>query len=294
MEIRVLKYFLMVSREENITKAANLLHITQPTLSRQLRQLEEELDVKLFDRGTHNVTLTEEGMLLKRRAQEIVSLAEKTKQEFNKEKDNLTGEIAIGCGEIHGMNILSEIMASFHEKYPLVTYEIYSGNADIIKGKIENGTLDIGLLIEPVDISKYEFVRIPIKEEFGLFVRKDSPLTSKEYITPEDLLNLPIISPKRYLVQNEISSWFGDYAEEINIISTYNLMYNATIMVEKNLGVLIGIKLDVKYKDLSFIPLKPKIELGSVLAWKKSQRFSPVIKEFIEHTKKCLRSISDY
>ena len=285
MEIRVLKYFLMVSREENITKAANLLHITQPTLSRQLRQLEEEFDVKLFDRGTHNVTLTEEGMLLKRRAQEIVSLAEKTKQEFNKEKDNLTGEIAIGCGEIHGMNILSEIMASFHEKYPLVTYEIYSGNADIIKEKIENGTLDMGLLIEPVDISKYEFVRIPIKEEFGLFVRKDSPLTSKEYITPEDLLNLPIISPKRYLEQNEISSWFGDYAEEINIISTYNLMYNATIMVEKNLGVLIGIKLDVKYKDLSFIPLKPKIELGSVLAWKKSQRFSPVIKEFIEHTK---------
>ena len=285
MEIRVLKYFLMVSREENITKAANLLHITQPTLSRQLRQLEEELDVKLFDRGTHNITLTEEGMLLKRRAQEIVSLAEKTKQEFNKEKDNLTGEIAIGCGEIHGMNILSEIMASFHEKYPLVTYEIYSGNADIIKEKIENGTLDIGLLIEPVDISKYEFVRIPIKEEFGLFVRKDSPLTKKEYIIPEDLLNLPIISPKRYLEQNEISSWFGDYAEEINIISTYNLMYNATIMVEKNLGVLIGIKLDVKYKDLSFIPLKPKIELGSVLAWKKSQRFSPVIKEFIEHTK---------
>ena len=112
-------------------------------------------------------------------------------------------------------------MASFREKYPLVTYEIYSGNADIIKEKIENGTLDMGLLIEPVDISKYEFVRIPIKEEFGLFVRKDSPLTSKEYITPEDLLNLPIISPKRNLVQNEISSWFGDYAEEINIISTY-------------------------------------------------------------------------
>ena len=143
----------------------------------------------------------------------------------------------------------------------------------------------MGLLIESVDISKYEFVRIPIKEEFGLFVRKDSPLTKKEYIIPEDLLNLLIISPKRNLVQNEISSWFGDYAEEINIISTYNLMYNATIMVEKNLGVLIGIKLDVKYKDLSFIPLKPKIELGSVLAWKKSQRFSPVIKEFIEHTK---------
>ena len=252
MEIRVLKYFLMVSREENITKAANLLHITQSTLSRQLRQLEEELDVKFFERRRNAI-----------------------------KKKSLR-------------NILSETMASFREKYPLVTYEIYSGNADIIKEKIENGTLDMGLLIEPVDISKYEFVRIPIKEEFGLFVRKDSPLTNKEYIIPEDLLNLLIISPKRNLVQNEISSWFGDYAEEINIISTYNLMYNATIMIEKNLGVLIGIKLDVKYKDLSFIPLKPKIELGSVLAWKKSERFSPVIKEFIEHTKKCLRSISDY
>ena len=174
MEIRVLKYFLMVSREENITKAANLLHITQSTLSRQLRQLEEELDVKFFERRRNAI-----------------------------KKKSLR-------------NILSETMASFREKYPLVTYEIYSGNADIIKG-----TLDMGLLIEPVDISKYEFVRIPIKEEFGLFVRKDSPLTNKEYIIPEDLLNLLIISPKRNLVQNEISSWFGDYAEEINIISTY-------------------------------------------------------------------------
>ena len=166
MEPRVLKYFLMVAREENITKTAQLLHVTQPTLSRQLMQLEEELGVQLFHRGKHNVTLTEDGMLLRRRAQELVSLSEKAKMELQHKEEMPTGEIAIGCGETKSMAALSEKMVSFRQKYPLVQFSIYSAIADDIKERLEKGLLDMGLLVEPVDISKYEFIRLPLKEQW--------------------------------------------------------------------------------------------------------------------------------
>lgn len=294
MELRILNYFLMVAREENITKAANLLHITQPTLSRQLMQLEEELGVKLFERNRRNIVLTEEGMLLRRRAQELVSLANKTKQEFLKEDSGLSGEIAIGSGEILGMNSLAEIISSFREKYPLIRFELYSGNADEIKTKIEEGTLDMGLLLEPVHISKYDFIRMPKKEEWGVMVRKDSPLGKKEYITSEDLINIPIIAAKRELVQNELSNWFGDYLDSIDIVSTYNLIYNSVIMVEKGVGALLCLKLEANYENLCFIPLSPKLELGSVLVWKKNKIFSPTVNEFIKYANKCLKDIKNH
>ena len=165
MELRTLKYFLVVAREENITKAAALLHVTQPTLSRQMMQLEEELGVQLFTRSSHNIILTEQGMLLKRRAQELVSLAEKTKQELAQQQI-LNGEVAIGSGEYRSSVLLAQILAQFHKQHPQVRYEIFSGNSDDIKERIERGLLDVGFLLEPVDVSKYEFVRIPIREEW--------------------------------------------------------------------------------------------------------------------------------
>ena len=164
MELRVLNYFLIVAREENITKAAQLLHVTQPTLSRQLMQLEEELGVKLFHRGKHSISLTEDGMLLRRRAQELASLSEKTKLELRHKAEMPGGEIAIGCGETKSMSLLSQSMVSFREMYPQVQFRIYSAIADDIKERIEKGLLDMGLLVEPVDISKYEFIRLPVKE----------------------------------------------------------------------------------------------------------------------------------
>lgn len=185
MEFRVLKYFLMVAREENITKAAALLHLTQPTLSRQLMQLEAELGVKLFHRSKHSIILTEDGMLLKRRAQEIISLSDKTVQELSHKEDVLSGEIAIGCGETKNMLFLSEQIRKFRQKYPLVQFSIHSAIADDIKERIEKGTLDIGLLMEPVDVGKYKFIRMPQKEKWGILVRKDS----------------------------ELASWFGDYVD---------------------------------------------------------------------------------
>ena len=292
MELRVLKYFLMVAREENITKAAALLHLTQPTLSRQLRQLEEELGVKLFHRSKHSIILTEDGMLLKRRAQEIVSLSHKTVQELSHKEDVLSGEIAIGCGETKGMLFLSEQIRKFQQKYPLVQFSIHSAIADDTKERIEKGILDIGLLMEPVDVGKYEFIRMPKKEKWGILARKDSELAAKEFINPEDLLGVPLIMVKRELVKNELASWFGDYYEGLQIAATYNLILNAAAMVERGVGIALCFDLGVAfYEDLCFIPLTPTLETGSVLVWKKNQTLGAATSQFMNFLKNAFKAL---
>ena len=244
MEFRVLKYFLMVAREENITKAAALLHLTQPTLSRQIMQLEEELGAKLFHRSKHSIILT------------------------------------------NGMLFLSEQIRKFQQKYPLVQFSIHSAIADDIKERIEKGILDIGLLMEPVDIGKYEFIRMPQKEKWGILVRKDSELAAKESINPKDLTNVPLIMVKRELVKNELASWFGDYYEGLQIAATYNLILNAASMVERGVGVALCFDLGVSfYEDLCFIPLAPTLETGSVLVWKKNQTLGAATSQFMRFLK---------
>ena len=186
MESRVLKYFLLVAREENITRAANLLHLPQPTLSRQLMQLEEELGVQLFRRSKHHIILTEEGMLLRRRAEEIVALADKTKDDLLHREEQLEGTVAVGSGELQSSRFLTQLLTAFQEKNPLVRLTIYSGNSDNIKERIERGLLDVGLLQEPVDITKYSFVRTPGREQWGVLVRKDSQLAAKRASVPRN------------------------------------------------------------------------------------------------------------
>lgn len=292
MEFRVLKYFLMVAREENITKAAALLHLTQPTLSRQLMQLEEELGVKLFHRSKHSIILTEDGMLLKRRVQEIISLSDKTVQELSHKEDVLSGEIAIGCGETKNMLFLSEQIRKFRQKYPLVQFSIHSAIADDIKERIEKGILDIGLLMEPVDIGKYEFIRMPQKEKWGILVRKDSELAAKESINPKDLTNVPLIMVKRELVKNELASWFGDYYEGLQIAATYNLILNAASMVERGVGVALCFDLGASfYEDLCFIPLAPTLETGSVLVWKKNQTLGAATSQFMRYLRNAFQAL---
>ncbi|MHC1681480.1 MAG: LysR substrate-binding domain-containing protein [Clostridiaceae bacterium] len=285
MEIRVLKYFLTVAREENITKAAEVLHITQPTLSRQLMQLEEELKTQLFKRGKSKISLTDEGMLLRRRAEEIVDLADKTEKEFIEHDDFIGGEISIGAGETQAMHILSELIKKFSKEYPQVKYDIYSANADDIKERIDKGLIDIGLLTEPVNIEKYDFIRLPQKETWGVLMRKDSLLARKEFIKPEDLIGIPIIIAKRSIVQNEFKHWFGGEYEKLNVIATYNLIYNAAVMVEEGLGYVITFDKLVNINDevnVCFKPLYPKLETGSVIVWKKHQVFSKATTKFIE------------
>jgi len=287
MEFRLLKYFLMVAREENITKADNLLHITQPTLSRQLIQLEEELGVTLFQRSKHRIILTEDGMLLRRRANEIISLMEKTQQELTKECDDLVGEISIGCGETQNMSYLSQKIKDFHKIHPLVKFHIHSTTADEIKERIENGLLDMGLVTEPVDISKYNFFRLPQKEQWGILVHEKHRLAQKTFITPDDLINEPLIIAKRTAVQNELINWFNNSSEKLNIVATYNLILNAANMVKHQIGVALcfNLNFDNLYQDLRFIPLFPEIKTGAVLIWKKNHISSQTMSHFIQSIK---------
>ena len=293
MELRVLKYFLAVAREENITKAAEFLHITQPTLSRQLMQLEEELNAQLFIRGKNRIVLTDEGMLLRRRAEEIVDLANKTEKEFLEQDNLVTGEIFIGGGETNAMHILAIKIKEFKEEYPQIKYQFYSGNADDIKERLDKGLIDIGLLTEPVDIEKYEFVRLEQKEVWGILAPKDSKLAAKEYATPQDLLKLPLLSTRRTIVQNEIANWFGQDYEQLDIIATYNLIYNAAIMVEEGIGYAICLEKLVNINDetkIRFIPFYPPLLTGTVIVWKKHQIFSPATARFIEKIKHSLKA----
>ena len=285
MELRVLKYFLAVAREENITKAAALLHLTQPTLSRQLMQLEEELGVQLFRRSRYHIELTEDGMLLRRRAQELVDLAEKTTREFSLRETELMGEIAIGAGETQSMSFLSRAMVSFRENYPKVTFRIFSANADDVKERLDTGLLDMGLLTEPVDVGRYAFCRMKERDLWGVLVRMDSPLANLNSVTPDDLEQVPLIISGRESVQRELASWFGDRWERLQIAASFNLILNAANMVRYGVGTALSFDLNFSFDDLRFIPLSPAMDTGTVLVWKKDQVLTPAVEAFHQHIK---------
>ena len=287
---------MTVVREENITKAAEVLHITQPTLSRQLAQLEEETGVKLFNRGTRKITLTDEGILLRRRAEEILSLVDKTEQELLVQEGQLEGKITIGCGEMESVQILPEIIETFSSKYPNVTFDILTATADSVKEQIDKGLVDVGILLEPVDIEKYEFIRLPIKEKWVVLMRADDKLAEKKAITAKDLSALPLILPRRTSVQNELASWFGGYYKNLNIRFTSNLNTNGAIMVSNGLAYSVVVQGAVSFWDNSRIvyrPLLPALTATSVIAWKRQQPFSPAATKFIEHLK-CFLGMETY
>lgn len=291
VELRVLNYFLAVAREENITRASQTLHISQPALSRQMMQLEEELGVKLFVRSNHNIVLTEEGLLLKRRAQEMLSLAEKTKRDFLQKETELTGEIAVGSGEFLSTGELARIMVAFRRENPLVKFRIYSGNADNIQDYIERGLLDIGVIGEPVDIRKYEFAYMPVKEEWGVLVREDSNLAEKAYVKPGDLAGIPLVTGSRGLAA-DIVNWFGELYDEMDVAAAGNLLYNEAMLVENGMGAVLCIRLNCDYKNLRFIPLFPEIKSRTAMIWKKDSIFSPATAAFIDFSLQYLKSIS--
>ena len=288
MEIRVLRYFLAVVREESITKAAEVLHITQPTLSRQLSQMEEEVGVRLFERGTRKIKLTNEGILLRRRAEEILQLVDKTEKELVEQEEQVEGKISIGCGEIAAVRMLPELIRTFREKYTRVSFDIFTATADLVKEQMDKGLLDIGLLLEPVDMEKYDFIRLDRKENWVVLMRPDDPLAEKEYVTAEDLLPLPLILPRRMNVQSELASWFGDYYGKINIAFTSNLNTNGAVMVGAGLAYSLVIEGAAALWDpskIAYRPLFPALTATSVLAWKRDQPFSLAATKFINQTK---------
>lgn len=289
MDIRVLRYFLTVVREESITKAAEVLHITQPTLSRQLAQLEENLGIILFHRGTRKITLTNEGLLLRRRAEEILELVNKTEKELAFQEEMVEGCVCVGCGELAAVRALPELFRSFSEKYTRVTYDLFTATADQVKERMESGLVDIGLLLEPIDMDKYDYIRLGIREQWGVLMRPDDPLAGKKSVTAKDLAGLPVIMASRSRVQNEISNWFGSYFKDLNILFKSNLPTNGAVMVQEGLAyslVVRGLGASLWDKEkICFRPLYPELSATTVLAWKRQQPFSRATEKFIEHMK---------
>lgn len=288
MEIRVLRYFLAIAREETITGAANFLHVTQPTLSRQIKDLEDELGQKLLVRGSHRVTLTHEGMILRKRAEEIIALVDKTEEEFYSMKGTLNGDIYIGGGETDSMNLIAALCREVQTSYPGIHYHLYSGNAEDVTERLDKGLLDFGILIQPTDITKYNFLSIPAKDSWGVIMRKDSPLAEKEEIEAKDLVALPLIFSRQAmqprLDKNELIDWFGEDWKNLNIVTTFNLCYNATIMAKQGIGYVVSLDKLADTSDnslLCFRPLAPKLESGLDIVWKKHQVFSSAAELFL-------------
>ncbi|MGG4483056.1 LysR family transcriptional regulator [Paenibacillus sp. CC-CFT742] len=289
MDVRVLRYFLAIAREGNMTKAAHLLHLTQPTLSRQIKELELELGKKLFVRSSHNIVLTEEGLLLRKRAEEIVDMMEKLESEFQSMEETVRGDVYIGGGETDAMKQIARLVRNIQEQFPEIRYHLYSGNEDDVTERLDKGLLDFGILIQPADLSKYNYVNIPAKDVWGVIMRKDSPLAKKTHIQVNDLLDLPLICSRQAIKQtfskNEFSNWFGEHFEQLNVVSTFNLAYNAAIMVEEGVGYAISLHKIVNTSpdsNLCFRPLEPKLESGLSIVWRKNQLFSAAAGRFLE------------
>ena len=291
MEIRVLRYFLAVVREESITKAAELLHITQPTLSRQIAQMEDEMGVKLFDRGTRKIVLTNEGMLLRRRAEEILELVDKTERELVEQDEMVEGTVSLGCGDLSAVQVMPDLIRGFHERYPAVTFELYTATADHVKERMDRGVTDIGLLLEPINKEKYDYINLNRREQWVVVMPPDSPLAELDAISPKDLRGLPLILPHRLSVQSELARWFGDEFEKLNVLFTSNLSSNSSIMVYHGLAYSIIVKGSISFWDpekITYRPLSPDLVAPSVLAWRRKQPFGLAAEKFIDYVRENL------
>lgn len=285
MELRVLRYFLAVAKEQSFTKAAEQLNITQPTLSRQLAALENELGVKLFIRGKHSITLTNEGLLLKRRALELVDLEDKLVSEFKGNENLVEGRITIGCGEFMAIETLAQICGRYRNRYPMVQFALHTGTADTIYEMMNKGLVDIGLFLEPVNTQNLDHIRIQNSDHWVVTMRADDPLAKKDTITKEDLLELPLILPERLTVQSELANWFGRDFGRLHVAFTSNLGTNAGIMAMHGLGYPVSIEGAARYWDKQLVVqkrLSPEIKSSTVIAWRRNIPYSLAVSKFIE------------
>lgn len=287
MELRLLRYFLAVAREEKITRAAETLHITQPSLSKQLMELEEELGKQLFIRGKRKITLTEEGVLLRKRADEILMLCEKTKREIAQDADLIAGQISIGGAQ---SSTVAHTTAVIADRHPGVTFQFLNGDAETLTEKLDNGSLDFGILIEPVDLVKYEHLPLNETDEWGFLMRKDCPLAAKEVIRPEDIHGVPLILPQRIGLQRELSDWSGIPTEQLNTIATFDILFNnPSLLIKNGLGCAFALRSLVdtsESRTLCFRPLEPAVKIQYGLAWKRYPIFSKAAEKFVEEVRR--------
>ncbi len=285
MELRVLQYFLAVAKEQNISAAAQSLHLTQPTLSRQLRELEEELGKELMIRGSRKITLTEDGMLLRKRAEEILELVDRTQQEIMRSDDAVSGDIYIGTGETDGVRQIARTANQLQEAYPGIRFHIVSGDAVDVCEQLDKGLLDFGVLLGDIDKTKYHYMELPMKDTWGVLMRRDSPLAQQNTVSPRDLWDKPLILSRQVDNKSGLYRWLRKEPSELRTVATYNLIYNASLMVDEGMGYAFTLDklVNTTGSQLCFRPLHPKLELGMYLVWKKSQIFSKAAELFLQH-----------
>ena len=275
MELRALSYFLMIAREGTISGAANVLHLSQPTLSRQMQELEHELGCTLFERGKRRIELTEEGMRLRSRAEEIVDLVDRTERDFRTSR--------IGGGETPAMSLITDIIAELQSAYPLMTFSLYSGNAVDVSERLETGRIDFGLFLGPTDLGRFESLPLPAQNAWGVLMRQDDPLAARERIAPEDLIGKPIILSQQ--AGNEMSRWFKRDLEDLDVVATYNLLYNAALLARRGVGYVLGLEgiaATSPTSELAFRPLDPPLDADVSIGWKRYQSFSPAASVFLQ------------
>lgn len=283
MEIRVLRYFLAIAREENMTRAAKYLHVTQPTLSKQIKQLEEEIGKKLFIRSNYSIKLTDEGLLLRKRAEDILSMVDKTMEEFQALDDITGGDIYIGAAESESFSYFATVAKDLQLQYPNVKFHLYSGNTEVIAERLDRGLLDFAIIVQEVDLSKYNYIKIPTSDTWGVIMRKDSPLVKKEYITIEDLIDLPLIVSRQGITE-DYPKLFKEKLDQLHIVATFDLIYNASIMVKEGFGYALSFDKIVdtsENSELCFRVLKPELKTNMYIIWKKYQVFTPIAEKLL-------------
>ena len=291
VELRVLQYFLAVAREQSISAAAQSLHLTQPTLSRQLRELEEELGKQLMVRGNRKITLTEEGMLLRKRAEEILELVDRTEQEVTQPGDAVSGDLYIGTGETDGVRQIARAAKELQTRYAGIRFHIVSGDAVDVCERLDKGLLDFGVLLGDMDKLKYHYLELPARDTWGVLMRRDSPLARQDTVSPRDLRDKPLILSRQTDNKSGLYRWLGKEPEQLHTVATYNLIYNASLMVDEGMGYAFTLDklVNTTGSNLCFRPLEPKLELGMYLVWKKSQIFSKAAEVFLDHLEEGLR-----
>lgn len=295
MEIRVLRYFLEVAREGSVTHAAQRLHISQPTLSKQLKDLEGELGKKLFVRSSFSVRLTDEGMLLRKRAEDILDMVDKTEEEFKALGELTGGDVRVGCAESDGIKHLARCVKTLQEQYPRIRLHVYSGNTEDLSERLDRGLLDFAVIAQAVDLSKYNYLEMPSSDTWGVVMRKDSPLAQKEAVQIDDLLNLPLICSRQGITE-DFPRWFGEKVDALNIVATFNLAYNAGVLAREGLGYvltfdrLINVGAD---SELCFRPLTPALETRMYVVWKKYQVFTRAAEVLLDQLQRGLLSTAN-
>lgn len=287
MDIRELKYFLAIAKEENISKASEYLFITQPSLTRQIQNLEKEVGQPLFERKNKKMKLTPAGVLLKTRAEEIISLYEKMCEDIIL-SDKIGGEINIGGGESYAVSLVADITKITQQNYPDIKFNFFSGNTDAVCEKLDKGLIDFGILIEPADISKYEYIQLPVYDTWGLLMRKDHPLSQNQFITAADLENLPIICSQHSFAKSHVTSSLEISLDKLDIKATYNLLYNASLLVKAGVGAAVCLDKIIdtsSSSELCFVPFKPDIKSRIFIVWKKYQLFSKASQIFLKNLK---------